>query len=287
MGKQALEGTRLNAFAVDPDNLVVIGWDTKDGPEHPLYDERAQLPISEEMVNSIMLLGILEVVLVRKNGEAIEVVAGRQRVKNAREANKRLKKAGNELVRVPCMVRKGDDGTLLGVSISENEIREGDPLTVKAAKLERYLATGKSEEEAAIVYGVSLQSIRNWRKISDLDPSVVKAIEGGKVKASAAWNLASLPRDEQKAELEKQLSSGGRVTAKKTQKAAKSHKTGEDTFAPGKRTINKVLKLDKKQGGVLNGDFVRGVLWVLGDVNPVSVKGLTGLLNEATGAKDE
>lgn len=282
MGKQALDGTRLNAFGMDPNDLVVIGYDTKDGPEHPLYDERATLPLNEELIENIKLHGVIEPVLVRKNGDKVEVVVGRQRVKNAREANKRLKKEGCELVNVPCMVRKGDDGTVMGVSISENELREGDPLSVKAAKLERFLALGKSEQEAATVFGVSLQSIRNWRKISDLDGSVVKAIEAGKIKPSAAWNLASLTREDQKAELEKLLASGGKVTAKKTQKATKNNQTGEEDFAPGKRTINKVLRLNDKKD-LLNGDFVRGVLWVLGDCNPRTVAGLTELIREATG----
>lgn len=286
--KQALEGTRLNAFGMDPEDLVVIGYDTDDGPEHPLFDERAKLALSEEMINSIMLQGILEVVLVRKNGDKAEVVAGRQRVKNAREANKRLKKQGSEQVRVPCMVRKGDDGVVMGISISENEIREDDPLTIKAAKLERYLGTGKSEQEAAVIFGVSLQTIKNWRKLSDLDTSVVKAMEAGKIKPSAAWNLSDLSREDQKVELEKLLSNG-HATVRSANHAVRNAKgkkngSGEGLEAPGKRLVAKVLKLDRKQN-VLTDDFARGVAWMLGELNPTSVKGLTALIAEAKGEK--
>ncbi len=286
--RQALDGTRLNAFGMDPNDLIVIGYDTDDGPEHPLFDERAKLPLSEEMINSLMLQGVLEVVLVRKNGDKAEVVAGRQRVKNAREANKRLKKQGAELIHVPCMVRKGDDGMVMGVSISENEIREDDPLTVKASKLARYLGLGKSEQEAATVFGVSLQTIKNWGRLGDLDNSVIKAIEAGKIKPSAAWNLSDLSREDQKVELEKLLANG-HTTVRKAGHAVKNAKAkkggaAEGLEAPGKRLVAKVLKLDRK-AGVLSEDFARGVAWMLGELSPTSVKGLTALISEARGEK--
>jgi len=288
--KQALEGTRLNAFGMNPDDLVVVAWDTEDGPEHPLYDERAQLPVDEALVIDIMAQGVLEAVLVRKNGDEVEVVAGRQRVKCAREANKRLKKEGRDLVRVPCMVRKGDDGQMLGVSIAENELRQSDPLTVKAQKLVRYLGAGRSEKEAAVRFGVSLQTITNWGRMGDLDKVVVKAIEEKKVPASAGYGLAALSREEQRVELEKLLGNGRAVTvrgARHATKTVKAQKRGEQTDfePPGKRVINKVLRLNEK-ASVLNGDFLKGVKWVLGDIGPTSIGGLSELIREASGKKE-
>jgi len=290
MGKQALEGTRLNAFGMDPNELVVIGFDTEDGPEHPLYDERVKLPLDESMVLNIAVHGVLEPVLVRKNGSAVEVVAGRRRVLHAREANKRLKKEGSEEIRVPAMVRKGDDGELMGVAIAENEIRRDDTPSVKAAKLQRYIRTGRSEQEAAIAFGVSLQTIKNWGRMADLDSKVLKAIDAGKIPASAAWNLSDLSREEQRAELDKLLEDGGKVTVKSTTKAAKNAKArnkgeAESHVAPGKRLVTKVLKLNHKSQ-VLNGDFLKGVMWVLGDIGPRSIAGLSDLIREAQGAKE-
>lgn len=287
-GKQSIEGTRLNAFGVDPDDLVIIGYDTDDGPEHPLYDERAKLPVSEEMVVDIMGQGVLLYVLVRKNGDAVEVSDGRQRVKATREANKRRKKDGLEPILVPCVVKKGDDATMMGIGIAANELRQDDPLSIKAAKLQRYLATGRNEKDAAIRFGVTLQTIKNWGRLSDLDPKVVKAIEEGRIPASAGYALADLSRDEQKTELEKYGNGHTSVrTVKAGAKSAKSRRRGEQTDfePPGKRVINKVLRLNEKQD-VLNGDFLRGVRWVLGDLNPTQVKGLTDLVREAKGEKE-
>jgi hypothetical protein len=42
MPKQALDGTRINAFGMEPKDLVIVGFDTDDGPEHPLWDERVK-----------------------------------------------------------------------------------------------------------------------------------------------------------------------------------------------------------------------------------------------------
>lgn len=290
MGKQALEGTRLNAFGMDPNDLIVIGLDSEDGPEHPLYDERVKLPLEESMVLNIMVHGVLEPVLVRKNGDEAEVVAGRRRVLHAREANKRLKKEGSEEIRVPVMVRKGDDASLMGVAISENEIRRDDNPSTKAAKLMRYIATGRTEQEAAVAFGVSLQTIKNWSRMADLDPKVLKAVDSGKIPASAAWNLSNLSREEQRAELDKLLEGGGAATVKKTTNAAKNAKKrnkGEDEAhaAPGKRLVTKVLKLNHKNKE-LNADFVKGVMWVLGDIGPRSVAGLSELIREAGGAAE-
>lgn len=291
MGKQALDGKRLTAFGYKPENLVVIGHDTKDGPEHELYDPRVKLPLRENMIVSIMHKGVLEPVRVRKNKEtgAVEVAAGRRRVLHAREANKRLKKDYDEdkhyapEIEVPCIVANKD---AMGDSIAENEIREDDPPSVKAEKLQRYLAQGHSEEEAAVAFGVTMQSIRNWLKMDQLDSHVIKAIDRGDIKASAAWNLASLPKDEQRAELEKQLSDGAKVTAKAARKGAKKRKSGEEDYSPGKRVVNRVLRLNKKAGNVLPDDFVRGVLWVFGETNPSTIGGLTKLIREAKGEKE-
>ena len=287
--KQALEGTRLNAFGVDPEALIIIGYDTEDGTEHPLYDERVKLPLEESMVLNILVYGVFEPLLVRKNGHEVEVVDGRRRVLHAREANKRLKKEGSEEIRVPVMVRKGDDASLMGVQISANEIRRNDELVAKAIKAARYVSNGRSEQEAAVAFGMSGQTIKNWLKLVSLDPKLLKAVEGAKIHPSAAWGLANLTREEQRAALDELLAGGGKVTVKKTSKAASNAKArnkgeAEGQAAPGKRLVTKVLKLNHK-AKELNADFVKGVMWVLGDIGPRSVAGLSELIREASGGE--
>lgn len=288
MGKQALNGTRLNAFGMDPDDLVIIGLDTDDGPEHPLYDERVKLPLEETFVLNIMTHGVLENVSVRKNGDAAEVVYGRQRVKAAREANKRLKKQGSKPIKVPVTVRRGKDTQMFGVRISENEMRRGLSQMEKARELQRYLDHGGSEEEAAIDFGVTQTSIRNWLKLLDLDPKVQTAVSNDVISASAAAKLSTLSRDEQKASLAELTAGGQKATTKSAGAKAKNKRGQETSTAPGKRVIKRIADIQREyiedgEEPPLSEDFYKALRWVLGDLAPNQVAGLTRLVAEAEG----
>lgn len=143
----ASECPRTNMYMVDPDDLVII-TDKSD----PLYDPRVELPVEEPMVLNIMHKGILQNIrIVRRNNQDV-VITGRQRVKAAREANKRLRKEGKEPIKVPCVLTRGDEAEQLGVMISENELRQGDGILAKAEKCKRYLDMGRTEKEAFIIF---------------------------------------------------------------------------------------------------------------------------------------
>lgn len=283
MAKQALEGKRLNAFGVDPDGIVIIGLDTKDGPGHPLYDKRVALPLNEAMVLNIMVHGVLEAVLVRKettlDGEEIVVcVAGRQRIRCAREANRRLRAEGAEPILVPCMVRRGSDAGVMGVMISENEIRQEDAMESKLNKLERYLATGKTEQDAAIAFGVSTATIKNWLAVLESDPALREAVDAGHLSHTAAANVAKLPRAEQ-AKVAKEAKNG-KPTVEKVKRAVKAAKNGtEANDAPSKRLVTKLLaKQDSEyllaEGPQFEEGFWAAVKWMRGELSDTKISGL-------------
>jgi ParB family chromosome partitioning protein len=192
-----------------PEDLVVV-----TDKSHPLYDSRAELPLDEAMVKSIMADGVLEPVLVRKNGQRkngtplVEVLAGRQRVKNACEANRRLRAKGKEPVLVPAITRRGEDGDLFGVMITENEVRKDNGPMERARLCARYMRFGKSEEQAAVRFGVTETTIRSWLALLELSKDAQEAVERGELTASVAVKLAKLPREEQPAVLEKLKADG-------------------------------------------------------------------------------
>ena len=93
----------------DPNTLTIVS-----DKKHPLYDERATMPVDERLVESIMKSGVLEPVIVRRNGEdekgrpIVEVVDGRQRVRAAIIANHRIGEQGGERRRsVPWLAPSG------------------------------------------------------------------------------------------------------------------------------------------------------------------------------------
>src|SRR5210317_1175692 len=122
--KQAIDGRRINSFALDPYKLTIVGHDTDDGPEHPLYDERIKLPLEQSMIANFRALGVKNPIRVHKTSDGkLIVVDGRRRVLHAREANRQLAREGEPELEVPVLQEKGSNEDLEMTSISLNEHR--------------------------------------------------------------------------------------------------------------------------------------------------------------------
>lgn len=255
MGTKAF-ASQANAYQFDPSELVLI-----TDPKNPLYDPRINLPLDEGLVRNIMFQGVIEPVVIVKQNDKPVVVDGRQRVRCALEANKRLKEQGKEPVRVVAVVRRGTETDLFGVSISANENRQDDTPMGRAQKCARFLAMGRSEEEAAVTFGVSNTCIKQWMKMLETTPAVRKAVEAGKLSASAAAQLANLDADEQDSALASALEEAthngkkkatGRVVAKAAGKKASKMKS--------RRAILKRLEEPR-----LPDMYRKALRWVLGE----------------------
>lgn len=214
------EVKRSDCLWFDPNDLVII-----TDKSNPFYDPRAELPLNEELVANILFQnqGVLEPVLITKDGDAPIVIAGRQRVKAARRANEILSEQGAPLLKVPCLNRKGNEAELYGIALSENEHRKGDSILDKAKKIQRYYNFGGTKKGAAEIFGVSITAISNWEKMLDLAAPIVKAIESGEISASAAAKLADLPRTEQIEKL-KEITKTEKPTTKNVDKETKKSK---------------------------------------------------------------
>ena len=237
---------KKDVLLFDPEDLVLV-----DDVSSAIYDERVKLPVSESLVLNIMTYGILEPVLVRKNQESgkTEVVAGRQRVKACREANKRLKKQGAEQHRVPAIVKRGDPATLMGVMVSENEQREDDTPLGRAKKVARFMDLGRSEDEAAVMMGVSKASIKNMLGLLDAPAAVRKAVESGAITSSDGYKLAKLEPEEAAKRVEKLKTEAPRTPGKK--RSSNGAKARE--IVDGKK--RKKAKSEESSGGESVGVF--------------------------------
>lgn len=285
--RQALDGKRLNAFAMDPADLTIIGLDTKDGPEHPLYDERIHLPIDEAMVANIRAFGVIEPITVRKNGPAVEVVAGRQRVRHARLASERNVAEGLGPILVPCQSpMKATDIHAFGVMVSENTFRRDDDPMTRAKKASRMMALGATEADVAKTFGISKAQVRNLLSLLDLAPKVQKAVEAEKVPFTAAIQLADLPREAQVAKLDEMIASGA-VSVGEAKRQRQARAAGADaeprTKRPGLSTLRKVAEHEEFTAS-LSDDAKALLQWVIGNESAANrVKGLTAAL-KAIGA---
>lgn len=213
------QGT-TSLLSFDPDLLVLV-----TDKESPLYDERVHLPIKEEMVLGIMYGGIVQAISVWKNPETgkPEVVSGRQRVNNAREANRRLKEQGRPPVLVPATIKKADTPlALAAVMVMENEHRTQDTPMGRAAKMARMTTFGATEDIIATVFGCSVQTVKSTLALLDCTAAVKKAVDAGQIGVKHAKALAKMEPTEQREKVAELIAAGDGMNGHKKAKAQRA-----------------------------------------------------------------
>lgn len=296
MAKQALPGTRANAFYLDPEELTIVGFDTKHKRgEHKLWDKRilkfgktTELTAKDRaMINSIKSHGVLKPVHVRKDGDAIEIVDGRRRTYLCRIANAELKAEGKEPVKIMVLPKKGTDVQLFGISRAMNEMHEEDDPLTKAENAQLLLDYGKSEEEVATFFGIDTNTLKTtWLPLLDLDDKVREAVESKTMSPTAAVNLAGLKREEQRKAL-KDMKTTGKMTVAVAQNVARQRKAkakGETAVSmlPPKKILLRVVQLADYSRVKLDSHVVLGMKYMLGLISVDKIKGLRDAIKSAT-----
>jgi ParB family transcriptional regulator, chromosome partitioning protein len=125
----------------------------------------------EELAASIREQGILQPLLVRKNQEAYELIAGERRLRAARRVGLR---------QVPVMVKDVTDDQLLEMSLVENIQRENlNPIEEAEAYHRLINQLNLTQDQAAARVGKSRSAVANFLRLRQL-PEQIKAsiIEG-------------------------------------------------------------------------------------------------------------
>jgi ParB family chromosome partitioning protein len=92
--------------------------------------------------------------------------------------------------------------------VSANEIRQADTPLGRAKKMADALERGHDEDDLALMFGVSVQTVRATLSLLDATQAVKDAVESGTVTVTQARQLASLKPEEQREKWQK--SSGDR-----------------------------------------------------------------------------
>jgi ParB family chromosome partitioning protein len=252
--RQAIEAPRRSIFMIDPHALVLIGLDTKDGPSHPRYDVRVFNKFRENIVRGMLKYGIKKPISVMKVGERLEVVDGRQRVINAREANRRLKEAGEPVLRVPVLPpEQGTDAKMSGLMVLLNT----HSISMSPYSLGQMAQTlydrGYADEEVALHLDVTVPTVKNYVSLLSLKPEIQEMIIKDKIPASKGYELARKDEKGQKAFLTR-LEKGSR--------------SGPPKRAPSKQALRKLVDENKLPSLFLMGlKFALGDITGLGDLN--------------------
>lgn len=284
---QGLENAKYSKVVkFHPSHLCIIGLDTKDGPEHPDYDSRVELPLNPDMVESIRENGVQQVVdIAIVDGQPV-VIDGRQRVRHAREAG---------VDEVTCQVKRLDDVARARYAIIANAFRQNDDHVTeaeKARRLEAMVETDKEGSEVRLVsdeqickdFGWSIGTLRNRRKLVDgtLPKTVLNMVKAGKLTVSAAMALHKSASTEEGWTAEdiiteaKELAEGG--TSKQAARARSNSTKTDGVVRPGIRLMAKIVANEeaaKPEDRHLSDDARAILKWVLGGREASTINGLT------------
>jgi ParB family chromosome partitioning protein len=269
-----------------PESLKLV----KD-EKSPLYDERVDQDLSDEFVSNIDFYGIIEPIVIRKNTETgeMEVVAGRQRVRGALEANKRRKKRGEKPLLVPAKVMRGEDLLMMGVMGAENEARTANTSGQKARHMQRMLAHGATEKDVALSMNCSVATVKNVLSLSEAPAAVRKAVDAGKITASIGYKLARMEPEEARAKLAEAVKEApAREKGKRagTTKRQLEIVTGEKAMPSRKEIL--AMKDVIEDHGDLGGEYKRVMVavfdFVLGE--PDDLNEIVGVYPEANEPED-
>lgn len=179
-----------------PESLVVWGVDKPCDASHELYDARIHLRLRPAFLRSLDRRGVLVPVACRDIGFGLEVVDGRQRVRGAREVNRRRSLEGRPPLEVPVVVLEGDLETPWAELVLElNAQRQELDRASLAPRLLDLVANGATARELAPLVGRHEHAVENWVKLQrNGSEALLKAVAEKRVPVRSAVEVARMPR---------------------------------------------------------------------------------------------
>lgn len=149
----------------------------------------------EELANSIKEYGVIQPIIVTKQNNYYQIVAGERRWRAA-------KKAG--ISEIPAIIRNYTEQTNKEVALIENIQREDlNPIEKATALKEIIEKYGMKQHELAAKLGISRSGIANTMRILNLDPRVIELAKQGKITEGHCRSLLNIedPEKQYKAAL--------------------------------------------------------------------------------------
>lgn len=149
----------------------------------------------EELANSIKEYGVIQPIIVTKQNNYYQIVAGERRWRAA-------KKAG--ISEIPAIIRNYNEQTNKEVALIENIQREDlNPIEKATALKEIIEKYGMKQHELAAKLGISRSGIANTMRILNLDPRVIELAKQGKITEGHCRSLLNIedPEKQYKAAL--------------------------------------------------------------------------------------
>lgn len=177
----------------------------------------------EELSESIRAHGVLQPLLVRKDGDGYEIIAGERRYQASKIAG---------LEEVPVVIRDVDDQEMLQLALIEN-LQRSDLNPIEEAKGYRQLikASGMTQEALSKAVSKSRSTITNSLRLLDLPQRVQDLLFEGKLTAGHARAILAVPFEEQRIKLAEKVVAEG-LSVRATENLAPLFSVGETPKAP-------------------------------------------------------
>lgn len=167
-----------------------------------------------ELVESIRERGIIQPLIVRRNGDKLELIAGERRWRAAAEVG---------LEEAPVIVREASDQEVLELALIENLQREDlNPIEEAMAFSRLAKEFGLKQEEIAKKVGKSRAAVANSMRLLDLEPEVRGFVKKGQVSVGHAKVLLSLKAHDEQLHLAKVIIRNG-LTVRAAERLLASH----------------------------------------------------------------
>lgn len=240
---------------LDPDDVEI------PPPGHFLHDPDGEgKPPSKETITSIIKVGVLQNIIVWRDGKKNYVVVGRDRVRHAREAKKiQVEQGAKNTIRLKCTVRRGSEAYLISLMGIENAHRRRPDPYKQAQIMQRMLDHGSSYDDLKVTFKMGEKTIQRRLNLLNLTNKGQKALRKGLITATEAERLSTKEREKQ-----------DEIVRKVEEAAERAAETGEKVVVQeiatdrtkGRRLVAAVCEDD-----LLSDEVRAGMLWVIGHID--------------------
>lgn len=217
-----------------------------------------------ELATSIKEYGVIQPIILKKNGDRYIIVAGERRFRASKLAGLKV---------IPAIVRDYTENQVKEIALLENIQREDlNPIETARAMKELLTIYGWTQEVLADKLGKSRPVVANYVRLLSLQPEVIKMIESGKLSAGHARSLVVVedPRVQVKLaeqavnqkitvrDMEKAVKDISNPKPKKSQKAVMSSEMQEFVNTMQHKFRTKVSVLGNEKKGRIIIDYYNG-----------------------------
>ncbi len=169
----------------------------------------------QDLVRSIREKGILQPVLVRRNGQQYELIAGERRWRAAREAG---------LAALPALVKDLNDEQMLEVALIENTQRADlNPIERAQAYRELMLRFQLTQDQAANRLGLERSTVANFIRLLELPPDIQDSVSRETISQGHARALLAIKDPVEQLAVAKRIERDG-LSVRQVEQISKGHR---------------------------------------------------------------